>query len=255
MKEKKSRTNATSELNKLEKKIAEGRVKPFAIKPDKIHISFSMTGKLDKVAALSTPVHLNPICKTRIAAGNSVCAHCYASSIIARDNVRPYLEENYRILTTRELSDVEIQELVFQVRYEGRTEFRIEAFGDCANNLQAENYIRICAAMNAAGIPAGLWTKNPAFYDRAIKKYGKPAMTKMILSSCGLNKPDTHIAIQYNWIDRVFTVYSDEDDANYAIMNGAIQCHAEKGSCHMTCRHCYNGVCNDGLKQIVEILK
>lgn len=249
---------AMQALEKIAQKKEAGVTSRAKIIPGKVHISFSMSGKLYQIAAISTAVHMNPVCRARIAAGNSVCTYCFAAATMNQyAETREHMEENFRTLTTKELTDNEIQELVYQVRWNGRTELRIEAFGDVANSIQASNYIRIANAMNAAGIKVGLWTKNPNLYKKAIEKYGKPEATTFILSSCGLNLIDVNIASKYDFIDRTFTVYDDKQAARQAIADGAIECKCDKGSCHLSCNRCYRGETrkDGGLLNIVEILR
>lgn len=187
-----------------------------------LHYTTGHTGKMNGLQSLSTSVKDNPICKARAKKAGSICSHCFAVSILNRYNaLDARLSDNLRILTG---SILPVERLpLIPSRY-----FRFESFGDLANDTQVINYFNI-AKKNPDTLCA-LWTKNPQFIAKAIKKgHDKPANLQIVLSSPELNEPLT--GTRYAFIDKIFTVYDKQHAADVVINCGARSC--------LACGRCY----------------
>lgn len=225
----------------MKKKVENGATlyqSKFTVNFSSIYVSENMSGKMSGVPSISTAVSCNPICKARAQDPESICSKCFAMNTVARYSaLREHLIDNFNLLTGSVL-DLDALPIFGNVKA-----VRLESFGDLANTTQAINYINI-AKVNP-GVVFTIWTKNPAFLDRAIKECGKPANMICILSSEKINV--IRDASAYSWIDHVFTVYSpDYIDANGVEINcGARSC--------ITCMKCYT--IGNGVFQISEKLK
>ncbi len=184
-----------------------------------VYISTGMTGKMSGIPAISTSVLSNPICAARSKIPGSICQKCYAQTTVGNYNaLREHVEDNYRALNSRPLDPEELPHVYSDV-------CRLEAFGDLASVTQAINYIRI--AKKSPWCTFAIWTKNPAYLDKAIQEEGKPDNLICILSSNFVNRIDD--ASRWAWVDHVFTVY----DPDYIATNGIeINCGGRK------CREC-----------------
>ena len=186
------------------------------------------TAKMEGMASLSTSP-CNPICEARAKDPDSICSKCFARAMANRfDNFNLKLEKNAEFLS-REVYAVEDMPLI-NYRF-----FRLEAFGDLTNVTQVKNYINLVKANPYTSF--ALWTKNPHFIAEAIKDgYTIPNNLVIIYSSPFMNaKADLKaLQIKYPFINKVFTVYTDETTATG---NGAkINCGAR--SC-LKCHRCY----------------
>ena len=188
-----------------------------------LHFTTKHTGKMDGMQSLSTSVLENTFCQRRAKCAGSVCAHCYASRMAGMyKNLARALSDNLRVLTTREIPAQDWP--LLNVRA-----FRFEAFGDLMNTTQVRNYFNF--ATRNAGTTFALWTKNPAIIARAIKAGAvKPKNLIIIQSSARVNVVDQP---RYEFIDKVFTVYSKDFIAENAI---DINCGAR--NC-LECGRCY----------------
>lgn len=195
-----------------------------------VHYTTEHTGKMAGLWGVSTSVTLNPICQRRIKDGESVCSHCFSQRMWNPQNgiyrkQRACYEENFRILTTHLLEGEELPEFdPVKVPL-----VRIESFGDVATVIQARNYLRMAKRNPKSRFAA--WTKNPAIWAQAIPVEGKPENLQMVPSSFHLNRPDTGIAEEFGFFDKVFTVYDKTAAGSVDINCGARSCK--------TCQRCY----------------
>ena len=194
----------------------------YCINASPVHVSDSMSGKMNGVPSISTSCLDNPICRARMKDPNSICAHCFAAATLKRYTAAGRaMSANYALLTGRLL---ETDELPI---FANVAIVRIESFGDVGNVTQARNYVRIIKANPA--VTFAWWTKNHGIVSAAFKQEGgKPENVVMIESSPYLNtvkplSPD---------MDKTFTVYDKVAAAGIEINCGARSCAA--------CRRCYN---------------
>lgn len=184
-----------------------------------VYVSQNMSGKMQGIPSISTSVLLNPICKSRSNVSGSICQKCFAQSTVSRyDALRRHLEDNYHVLNSRTLDPSELPHIYSDI-------CRLEAFGDLASVTQAINYIRI--AKKSPWCTFAIWTKNPAYLDRAIREEGKPGNLVCVLSSNYINRVDD--GSRWPWADHIFTVYSPDYIAENAV---EINCGGHK------CREC-----------------
>ncbi len=188
-----------------------------------VYVSEHMTGKMQGIPAISTSVLFNPICKARSSVPGSICQKCFAQETVSHYKwLREYVEDNYMVLNSRLLNPEELPHIYNDI-------CRLEAFGDLASVTQARNYIRI--AKRSPWCTFAIWTKNPAYLDKAIREEGKPENLICVLSSNFINKIDS--AGRWTWVDHVFTVY----DPEYIAENG-IQINCGGRKCR-ECMRCY----------------
>ena len=215
-------------------------------------ISISVMSEDDKLAglrSLNSAVTENVTCLFRMQCKETVCAHCYAAGILAfRKGLKDNTELNGRILQAAEIP-VKYWPVILD-RY-----FRIESFADVANTIQARNY---CNFMRRnLDTDFAVWTKNPAFWDRAMRDekggYTIPANCSFVLSSRVLNRPEDGKKVRemFPWIDAIFTVFdlSFAADNNVQITCGGRKCR--------DCMKCYRAKDNsaDGVIYVNELLK
>ena len=202
-----------------------------------VHIVTSHGGKMEGIGSLSTSCTKNKFCQKRKENPENICHYCYANTILhMREGCRKNCEKNSEILTSRILEKSELPILNYSV-------FRFEAFGDLENETQLINYFNICKANKRTDF--ALWTKNPAIVDKVIKKgYKKPRNLQIVLSSLKVNeKADAN---KWKFIDKVFTVYSDD-----YIKKNEIKINCGAKSC-VSCQKCYH---KNKYKEINEKLK
>lgn len=201
------------------------------------------TGKMHGIWSISTSCLANTRCLARMLNGESICAHCFSASMNGQyDALRVKLLRNTFLLNTVELTP----DMVPEIRVKSKM-FRFESFGDLLSPLQVKNYFTIAEKANERGVICALWTKNPDIIDKAIKQYGlvKPANLQIIQSTLKVN--DAPASVEYEFIDKVFTVY----DPEFIEENGInINCGARDCS---TCRRCYTA--HEGIEYISEKLK
>lgn len=184
-----------------------------------VYVSQNMSGKMEGIPSISTSVLLNPICKARSSVSGSICQKCFAQSTVARyDALRQHLGDNYRVLNSRALEPSELPYIYSDI-------CRLESFGDLASVTQAINYIRI--AKKSPWCTFAIWTKNPAYLDKAIREEGKPGNLVCVLSSSYINRVDD--GSRWPWADHIFSVYSPDYIAENAV---EINCGGRK------CREC-----------------
>ena len=200
-----------------------------------IHISH-LTGKMEKVRAISSYAGQNASCMAMMKNKDTVCSHCYAYKQVESGvypNQRKCLERNGKALSSKLLNivpNLSKQEI-----------FRFESHGDVINVTHARNYIRIAKANPTVQFAA--WTKRFDIWNDAINKEGKPANLKVVYSSPMVNKP-LDIRDKYPFVDTIFTVYEKGVEAP-----DQIPCQCGPGSCNR-CRQCYT---RDGM--VAETLR
>lgn len=102
-----------------------------------LHYCTNHTGKMAGLHSLSTSVTVNPYCIKRQQKGDSICAHCFAASMMKQyKQLNEVNSRNAEILTASVLP-FEVLPLV-PSRY-----FRFESFGDIINANQVINYFNI----------------------------------------------------------------------------------------------------------------
>ena len=200
-----------------------------------IHISH-LTGKMEKVRAISSYAGQNPSCMAMMQNKETVCSHCYAYKQVESGvypNQRKCLERNGKALSGALLNivpNLSKQEI-----------FRFESHGDVINATHARNYIRIAKANPTVQFAA--WTKRPYIWRTAINVEGKPDNLKIVYSSPIVNQPND-IRKRFPFIDTIFTVYEKGIEAP-----NQIPCQCGPGSCNR-CRQCYT---RDGM--VAETLR
>lgn len=204
-----------------------------------LHYCTNHTGKMSGLHSLSTSVTVNPYCIKRQQKGDSICAHCFAASMMKQYKQLNEVNSRNAEILTASILPFEVLPLIAS-RY-----FRFESFGDIINANQVINYFNI-AKKNPDTLCA-LWTKNPHIVAKAIEMgHDKPANLQIVLSSPFVNKAIK--ATKYAFIDKIFTVYDKQAAQAVNINCGARSC--------LACGRCYRPN-PDGAKiqYINEILK
>lgn len=150
-----------------------------------------------------------------------ICAYCFANR--SHWDAAVAGARNLSVLSAAvlDISDLPIFGNVRMVRFEWG--------GDVQNVTQARNYIRIAKAN--PGVVFAWWSKNLTIINRAIKLEGRPENVVFIQSSFYTDKIDKP---RYDWVDKVFTVWTSEETASAAGV--AINCGARH--C-VSCSRCY----------------
>ena len=187
--------------------------------------SHNMTGKMLNILSLSSNVFMNERCISRLLSGKGICAECFAATLqMQYDDTFINTAYNSLYLSSK-IIPLELIPVI------DADELRIESFGDVRNWIQAANYFQF--AYKNENIPVTAWTKNPDFYDEAVKHgFNKPKNFTLILSSFNLNER-VEIPEKYRYIiDKTFTVYT----LDWLLDNGLdyrfINCGAR------SCKHC-----------------
>lgn len=205
----------------------------FASNESVVYVSDNMSGKMSGFPSISTSVALNPICQARAKDPDSICAHCFAMSTVARYTaLGVHLAENTTVLCKDVLPIELLPRFTFAVNM-----CRFESFGDLNNVTQVINYFNI-ARVNSH-VHFALWTKNPKLIALALVclkgtgNPGKPENLNIIYSSPMLNTCAGDVFSRYPFIDKVFTVYDKQTIAkeNITINCGARAC-ASCGLCY-----------------------
>lgn len=208
--------------------------------PSGLHFTINHTGKMSGLHSLSTSCKVNKQCLQNSKVKNSICSKCFAAALLKRySNMEECLQRNYEILTGRILDWDEIP-------FTTTLLFRFESFGDIANWVQVANFFNI-AKKNPRTLFA-LWTKNPRHIAEAINKgYNKPQNLQIVYSSLFIDT-QTKAPEKYTFIDKIFTVYSKEENAPKGINCGARSCFA--------CKRCYlENPKGEKIQHIAELLK
>ena len=193
-----------------------------------LHVTTNHKDKMQGLASFSTNPLCNELCKKRCNIPGSICEKCYSVTMQHRfDNLNKCLEKNDTI------KKVIIPDCDLPILFSETGMFRFEAFGDIETEIQVVNYFHMSAANQF--LKCALWTKNPWIIKKAIKNYGlvKPANLVIIGSSYFINECMKDFYKKYDFIDYVFTVYTEK----YARENGiVITCGGR--SC-ASCMKCY----------------
>ena len=212
-------------------------------------LTLNHTGKMAGLSSVSTSPTKNPICQARQCVKGSICQNCFAAATEKRySNLGVKLARNYDKLTTRVFAESEIPVI-------NTLMFRIEAFGDLVNDIQALNYLNLVKKNSAVNI--AWWTKNPQFIKGALKrlnihskadfKAAYPNLT-IVYSSMYMNEKSA-IPGGCEWfIEKRFTVYS----LDFLLNHSEIQINCGAASCR-GCGLCY--LKNNNVFDICELLK
>lgn len=202
-----------------------------------VHVSDSMSGKMQNIPSISSSCLINPICLKRMQDGESICAHCFAAATLERyTGAGLATESNYNLLNDSVLPFEMLPKFKVSVDIG-----RVESFGDVGSVIHAINYAN--TARNNPHVTFAWWTKNVPIVAKAFDIVGKPENVILIESSPKVNvpvKPSSH------YVDKVFTVYDEETIKARGIV---INCGAR--ACNK-CRRCYR---KDTEKEISEQLK
>ena len=200
------------------------------------HFTINHTEKMEGMASASSACVVNPICIARSKVEGSICQKCFAKRMFKsyKDNFNCFID-NYELVTRVEIP----QELMPIMNY---FIFRIEAFGDVANETQAKNYWNL--AKQNEYVTFGWWTKNYDIVAAVFDKYGKPSNIKLIVSSPNLNE---QLRLEdYPYADKIFTVYTKE----YLKEHPEIVINCGGNKC-LSCQRCYrDGVDDDYINEI-----
>ena len=216
-----------------------------------IRVSTSMGGKMLDVWAISTLSLVNPMCLRRMKISGIVCNHCYVKRSLHISAILNYVQ-NFFILTSGPIP-TEFIPVLNPKQVEKHPLIRLESMGDLANVIQAENYMRIAAANQAAGFKFGLWTKNPNYLKQAIDSFGKPENVSTVWSMSRVNVMDYDPDKWNKYFDHRFIVVEDQERKDkYLAKNGFYPCKCGKRSC-INCRECYTR--RDSIETAVELLR
>ena len=192
-----------------------------------VHITAQMTGKMEGFMSLSTSPLCNPLCMARRTVEGSICSKCYSCAMHKQYSaLAKCLAKNTEVLTTTEIP-IEEWPLV------NAHAFRLESFGDVANEIQVKNYFNFCRRNRRTLF--SVWTKNPEIYARVLESgVKKPRNLIIVLSSTMLNVQAN--AEKWDFVDKVFTVYEPKYAKEH---NVVINCGKRK--C-LNCMMCYSRV-------------
>lgn len=201
-----------------------------------VFVNDRMSGKMEDIPCIGTSCNTNSRCQERIRAAlesgdrDCICLQCYAGKTLNRYNALELRsQENARLLNSCVI-DTEFLP-VFKRFVEIA---RFEPFGDVDSVTQCINYINICRVNPKVQFAA--WTKNPDIWDEAFAQVEKPDNLIMVLSSPTLNKISE---CNYKWIDKIFTVWKKESDAEAA----GCKINCGKNKCY-DCMRCYTKSAN-----------
>ncbi len=198
-------------------------------------------GKLLGIPSISTCCLTNPICLARMQNGDSVCAHCYAATLMKiRKALKEAMIRNMDILTDHvltidELDGMEIKFTPKMRELNPEMFAREESFGDVSNVTQAINYFLI-AKRNGA-FKWAIWTKNHWIVAEAYRILGwKPDNLSIGYSSPKLNEVVDLSTLDPDFVkicDFVFTVFTKQFAKEHGIK---INCG---GRACRKCGQCY----------------
>ena len=203
-----------------------------------LKLTLNHTGKMSGLQSLSTACTLNTRCQKYSKINGAICQKCYAQNMFKRygENFNNAFEHNYRVLT-KSIIPVEYLPKINSLY------FRFEAFGDLQNTKQFINYLNICNHNPRTNF--AIWTKNPDIIQKVFNSgYEKPENLNILVSSLFINQPANFS--KYNFIDKIFTVYSKDyiKSNNININCGARDCAG--------CLKCYT---KNSITVINEMLK
>lgn len=213
-----------------------------------VRMSTSLGGKMKNVWAFSTLSLCNKMCLARMKNKDLVCAHCYVKKSLYIWAVLNYVQNSF-ILMNYELP-AEWIPVIIEKNVEKHPYIRIESFGDLANRLQAENYLRIVYANSL--FKFGAWTKNPAYMAHAIDRYGKPENLSTVFSMSRVDYMDS--SDKYDaYFDHKFIVVRDQSlKDSYLERDNFYPCQCGPESCR-NCHKCY--MASKTVTTAVELLR
>lgn len=198
-----------------------------AINKAPLQITNKHTGKMTGIWSISTSVLENAHCRARFENNVGICSKCFAKRQFSyRKNMRECYQKNTELLTS-EVYPVENMPSL-NCPY-----FRFEAFGDLNNEIQVENYFNIC--LKNPKVKFSMFTKNPLYISRVLKKRSKPDNLSIVLSTVSINDPldPDRIKKVLPFVDHVFSVF----DKKFAKVND-IKINCSALSC-FGCHKCY----------------
>lgn len=210
-------------------------------------ICYKHNGKMTGNMSFSTCCIDNWFCTARAKNPDCICAHCYAENMQKMyHDQRLKNQRNFELFTMFKLPAAAMPFINAAI-------FRFESFGDLANKTQLINYFTLCNANSRTTFT--IWTKNWFIVRDVINAgYKKPKNLIIICSSPFLNKPARDLFKKYNWIDKIFTVYSLDHMLNAGMslkdIDKFINCGGRK--C-IDCQRCYN--LTNKQKEVNELLK
>lgn len=206
-----------------------------------IHITKHSDGtKMDMFRSISTNCLLCGRCRKRAENEKTICNKCYAETYLKmRATLREHLTQNTEVLT-KSIIPVELLPRIND-RF-----FRLEAFADLNNTIQAINYFNICYKNNYTTF--ALWTKNPDFIHNAIQKgYKKPDNLIIVYSGVFVDRVNKIPEKYAYFIDKIFNVWTSVEAAS---KHGKV-INCGKKHC-IDCLLCYT---DNNVKEINELLK
>lgn len=218
-----------------------------------VKLSYGMSAKMENILSLSTSCINNERCMRRYNLEKNmhlkvsvICSHCFAvATIHARNTVAKAMRYNTEVLQNRTLSDSEFKAIALEVvkalEKNGTNKFRLESFGDIANEIQATNYIMLCYHICKLNrfIRIAWWTKNIDILVKAWKQIDENILayvrknTNIILSSVFINLPisEKFVAKVESDLNMKVMVFTVEDKKNEKTNCGARSC-AKCGFCY-----------------------
>ena len=206
---------------------------------DRICVSENLSGKMNRISAISLNPLNNEFCNQWSKVNNTSCSICYARRYAStfRQNVVPPYTQNGIILSTREVTEQDFKKNAFKVgQY-----VRFLAYGELINDLTFKNFCKI--ARMYPDIHATMWTKRLDIVEPLLHLV--PENMRLIYSTMPINPPDDVAQQIPDGFSGVFNVYT----IDYAMEHDTdINC---SGSC-ATCLRCYrenNVVVNELIKE------
>lgn len=159
------------------------------------------SGKVEGATSINTSCESSRACQCRINNPDLICNKCYSNS-----------QQEWQAGTREKaiISSWILNSIIFTV---GEWQFaniytniiRVESFGDCSSVKHACNMTNIALAFPAKRV--GIWTKNPAFYERVWDETGKPENVSFGYSAPEVAKiPVISGKSWYKYVDFVFAV-------------------------------------------------
>ena len=176
-----------------------------------IHITKSMTGKMEGMVSINTSSLDNSFCRAMAKVKGSICERCYSNRNLKRyKNAREAFRRNGEILSKSVLQDHEIPKINAHT-------VRFNSYGELINDTHFINLCRI-AQFNPL-VRFTLWTKRMDLICCHV-----PKNLRIIQSSAHIDRQDRRHPKAW----KVFTVYSDDKNINC----GSLPC--------MDCMKCYD---------------
>ena len=161
------------------------------------------SGKVEGAASVNSCCKVCKSCVCRMGDENKICSKCYSDS---QSNWQAGTREkgiisawiiNSIVFTPDEWKNLAILHYGFVIR--------VESFGDCSSVNHAANMINIALAYPEKRV--GIWTKNPAYYEKIFDQIGKPENVSFGYSAELIAViPEISGKSWYKYIDFVFAV-------------------------------------------------